>query len=185
MIWFEDGRTGYTRGIAGGGNATSCPGSAIGDGCPATQAVIGSNGGNGIGVALDAQGNMYIADSTNLRIREVSANLRFPAVAVGSSLSQTVKFHSQPGDTFTATALSSPDFTFSAGACSALGDTTQNCTYTAVFKPVVAGLRDAALTVNTANSNPGVFRLAGTGTGAGATLDPAAQILFGKDIWPS
>ncbi len=185
VIWFEDGRTGYTRVIAGGGNATSCPGSPIGDGCAATQAIVGSNGGNGFGVALDGQGNMYIADSTNLRIRKVSTNLRFPSTAVGTAVNQTVKLHSQPGDSFSGTTVSSPDFTFTAGSCTTLPDTTQDCTYTATFKPVVAGLRDAPLMVSTQNGNPGVFTLAGTGTGAGATLDPAAQLLFGKNISPN
>ena len=76
--------TGYTRVIAGGGTATSCAASPIGDGCTGTPAIVGSNGGNGMGVALDQQGNLYISDSTNLRIRKVSNNLRFGSTAVGT-----------------------------------------------------------------------------------------------------
>ena len=162
VVWFEDGRTGYTRVLVGGGSSTTCSGSPIGDGCAATQAVIGSNGGNGMGVALDPAGNLYVSDSTNLRIRKVATGLTFATTAVGSSLPQPVEFHSQPGDTFTSITPDSPDFTFSSGNCIIHVDATQDCTYTATFTPTVAGLRTAPLMVGTALGNFGTFTLAGT-----------------------
>ena len=183
VVWFEDGRTGYTRVLAGHG--TSCNSSPIGDGCPATQATLGSNGGNGIGVGFDSVGNLYVADSTNLRIRKISNNLRFGSTAVGTPATQTVFFHSQPGDSFSSAVESSPDFALVQAACSTAPDTTQDCSYTLSFAPVVAGTRAAPLTMNTATGNPGVFALAGTGLGGGATLDPAAQRMFGKGLEPN
>ena len=117
VVWFEDSRSGCTRVIAGGGSANSCGVSAIGDGCIATAAIVGPNGGNGMGLTLDLQGNLYFSDSTNLRIRKVSNNLQFGATAVATPVSQPITLHFTPGDSPTGTALSSPDFTFAAGAC--------------------------------------------------------------------
>lgn len=185
VIWFEDGRTGYTRVLVGGGTATSCAGSAIGDGCAGPQAVIGSNGGNGFGVGLDAAGNLYVADSTNLRIRKVSTGLRFPATATGTSATQTIDLHSQPGDSLNTPTVPLADFQLAAGGCTSLPDSTQDCLYTATFTPAAAGLREAPLSVSTALNNPGAFTLAGLGTGAGATLDPAATQVFGQNLSPA
>jgi len=186
VVWFEDGRTGYTQVIAGGGTATSCSGSAIGDGCVATQGIAGSNGGNGFGLGLDLQGNLYISDSTNARIRKVSNNLRFGSSAVGTAVTQTVRMHFLPGDTPVAPTVTSPDFSLSAGTCALNAvDTTTDCTYTATFNPAVAGLRSAPFTLNTTLSHPGYFGFTGTGQGAGATLDPANQITFGTNVSPN
>ena len=186
VVWFEDGRTGWTRVIAGGGTATTCTGSAIGDGCVATQATMGSNGGNGFGVGIDIQGNMYVADSTNLRIRKISNNLRFGSSPVGTAVPQNIQVHYQPGDTPTATSLASPDFSLGTGACVLNAtDTTTDCTYAATFKPAVAGVRAAPIAITTTLGNPGSLALTGSGTGAGATLDPANQITFGLNISPS
>jgi sugar lactone lactonase YvrE len=182
VVWFEDGRTGYTQIIAGGGTAASCGGSAIGDGCAATQAVIGSNGGNGEGATVDQQGNLYIADSTNLRIRKVSNNLKFSPTPVGTAATQTVKLHFTPGDTPTAITLSSPDFSLGTGACTTNSDTTSDCIYTAIFNPVVAGPRTAPISLTTSLNNPAYLGFSGTGQGAGATVDPATQLTFGTNL---
>jgi polygalacturonase/sugar lactone lactonase YvrE len=186
VVWFEDGRTGYTQVIAGGGTATSCTASAIGDGCVATQGIVGSNGGNGFGLGLDLQGNLYISDSTNARIRKVSSNLRFGSSAVGTPITQTVRIHFLPGDTPLAPTVTSPDFSLSAGTCALNAlDTTTDCTYTATFNPAVAGQRSTPFTLNTMLNNPGYFGFTGTGQGAGATLDPANQITFGTNVSPN
>ncbi|GGG85742.1 pectinesterase family protein [Edaphobacter dinghuensis] len=166
VVWFEDGRSGYTRVIAGGGSSTSCSLSAIGDGCVATQAIVGSNGGNGFGLALDVQGNLYISDSTNFRIRKVSNNLSFASTQVGTPLAQTIQLHFTPGDSPTSLSLTSPDFTLSAGSCIVNSqDNSDDCTYTATFNPTTDGLRSTSFTVSTALNNPGTFELTGTGTG--------------------
>jgi large repetitive protein len=63
--------TGIITTIAGNNGGTVC-GSArnpVGDGCPATQATLNQPEG----VTLDANANVYIADTNNHRIRQVSA----------------------------------------------------------------------------------------------------------------
>src|SRR5579871_6511906 len=94
-------------------------------------AAVGPDDGHGMGVALDQQGNLYISDSTNIRIRKVSNNLRFAASAVGTPAAHTVQLHFIPSDAPSTIALSSPDFTLSTGACTTSSDTTQDCIYTA------------------------------------------------------
>ncbi len=166
VVWFEDGRTGYTRVLAGGGTATSCAGSPIGDGCPATEAIVGSNGGNGFGLALDRQNNLYIADSTNFLIRKVSNNLSFAATAVGTPATQTLLLHFAPGDSPASVNIPASDFTIGAGSCTVNSqDTTEDCTYALTFTPTNDGARTGQLSVATALGNPGTFALTGTGTG--------------------
>jgi len=60
--------SGNTLVIAGGGTPCAAATDAAGDGCPATQAIL-----NGpAGLAIDANGNLYIADAGNNVIREVN-----------------------------------------------------------------------------------------------------------------
>jgi sugar lactone lactonase YvrE len=57
--------------VAGGGGGCSPETDNVGDGCPATAASLF----NPNGVAVDASGNLYIADSFNYRVREVSGGV--------------------------------------------------------------------------------------------------------------
>jgi trimeric autotransporter adhesin len=59
-----------------------CPGPFSGDGGPATKAQLNEP----TGVAVDSIGNLYIADSTNGRIREVSDGMIATVAGGGSSL---------------------------------------------------------------------------------------------------
>ena len=63
--------TGLITTIAGNNKGTVCGSAsdAVGDGCPATQAALNQPQG----VTLDAAANVYIADTSNQRIRKVSA----------------------------------------------------------------------------------------------------------------
>ncbi|TDR46792.1 NHL repeat-containing protein [Tahibacter aquaticus] len=63
--------------IAGGGS----PPDGLGDGGPATSAALSSPSG----VVISATGNIYIADSLNLRVRKVSTNGTITTVAGGGS----------------------------------------------------------------------------------------------------
>jgi polygalacturonase/sugar lactone lactonase YvrE len=182
VVWFVDGRSGFARVIAGGGTATSCSTSAIGDGCRATQAIAGSNGGNGYSTAIDSMGNLYIGDSTNGRIRKVSSDLHFASTAAGSTTTQNVELHFTPGDTPSSTTLSSSDFALGTPTCTTNTDTTTDCVYSTTFSPKVAGNRSQTLGVATALNNPVNFTLSGLGLGAGATVDPASQLTFGTNL---
>jgi sugar lactone lactonase YvrE len=65
--------TGVITTVAGGGaNPTTCTGStnSVGDGCAATSAKLSSP----YGVTVDASGNLYIADTSDQRIRLVTAS---------------------------------------------------------------------------------------------------------------
>jgi len=73
--------TGIISTVAGGGAA-----SGLGDGGPATSAVLGFSTGP-TSVALDAAGNLYIADSTNNRVRVVTpAGFIFTVAGNGSAI---------------------------------------------------------------------------------------------------
>jgi sugar lactone lactonase YvrE len=82
-VYFNDDLNYRTRRIAADGTISTIAGSGApgfsGDGGPATAASLNGN----FGIAIDAQGNLYIADSTNNRIREVYAVA--PGTTTGSS----------------------------------------------------------------------------------------------------
>jgi uncharacterized repeat protein (TIGR01451 family) len=67
--------------LAGGGNGCGQQTNILGDGCPATAAVLDSPEG----IAIDSTGNVYIADSYDNRIRRVSGGI-ITTVAGGSSV---------------------------------------------------------------------------------------------------
>ena len=79
VIWAA---TGIIATIAGNSSGTICGAHSdlVGDGCPATQATLNLPEG----VTLDASGNLYIADTSNHRIREVSAATGVIATVAGN-----------------------------------------------------------------------------------------------------
>jgi YVTN family beta-propeller protein len=62
--------TGLMQTVAGGGTGCANQSDSLGDGCPATSATLA----NAEGVYLDANGNIFISDSGNARVREVSVS---------------------------------------------------------------------------------------------------------------
>ncbi|HEY1647227.1 MAG TPA: pectinesterase family protein [Terracidiphilus sp.] len=184
-VWFLDVRTANIRPIAGKAT-TNCATAtdSFGDGCPATQAVIG-DGGNGIGAGTDELGNLYISDTLNARIRKVTTNLASPATATASTVSQPVELHFVPGDSLASNnglAFTSTEWSLNTPACTANGDTTSDCLLSSSFTPAVPGPRSTPLAVNSAAGNTANLALTGTGLGAGATLDPASQSSFGANL---
>ena len=182
VVWFEDGRTGYTHVITGGGTATSCAASPIGDTCLGTQAIVGSNGGNGMGVALDQQGNLYISDSTNIRIRKVSNNLRFASTAAATPAAQTVQLHFTPvrrsiNDRILIIRLLPLHRSLRHQLRRNAGLHLHRDLQASRSRPT-----RRTLTINTVLNNPANLGLTGTGVGAGATLDPARQLTFGQNL---
>jgi sugar lactone lactonase YvrE len=184
-IWLVDFRTDLIRAIARSGSVCSGATDSVGDGCPATQAVFGSGGGNGIGVATDTLGNIYISDTTNLLIRKVSTGLASPSIATGSPNTQSVQIHYIPGDSpasSNALAYTSTEWSLSTPTCTTNSDTTTDCLLTSTFTPAVPGARSTPLTVNSSLSNVAYLGLTGTGLGSGATLDPASRLNFGSNL---
>ncbi len=185
FIWFLDFHTGYLRAIAA--NATTVCSShtdVYGDGCPATQASFG-DGGNGIGVGADTQGNIYISDTTNGLIRKVVTGLASPSTTAASTTTLPVQLHFIAGDTVassSALAFTSPEWSLGKSTCATNGDTTSDCLLTSSFTPAVPGTRSTPLTVNSSLGNTANLALTGTGLGAGSTLDPATQSSFGANL---
>ncbi len=191
FIWLLDFHTGYIRAIAKNGTvcgtASSTYGYATyGDGCPATQAKFGSNGGNGLGVGADTLGNIYISDSTNGLIRKVITGLASPSTTTATTTAQPVLLHFASGDTkapSNALAYTSSEWTLGAASCgSPNGDTTIDCLFTSSFTPAVPGVRSTPLTVNSSLGYQTNLAMTGTGLGAGATIDPAKQVSFGTGL---
>jgi polygalacturonase/sugar lactone lactonase YvrE len=185
VAWFLDAHTANIRPIAGktSSNCSSATDN-FGDGCPATQAVIG-DGGNGIGVGTDALGNLYISDTLNARIRKVVTGLASPATATAGTASQQFELHFIAGDTVAAAnglAYTSNEWSLATPACTTNSDSTSDCLLTSSFTPVVPGARSTPLTVNSAQGSMSALGLTGVGLGAGATVDPAIQSSFGSGL---
>lgn len=185
IVWFVDSRTGFVRPIAGD-TTTNCASSmdGFGDGCPATQAVIG-DGGNGIGVGTDTLGNIYISDTLNARIRKVSTGLQSPTVATSATIAQPILVHYIVGDSPAASnplAYTSNEWKLSTPTCTTNIDTTVDCLLVSNFTPAVPGARSTPLALNSSAGSTAFLALTGTGLGAGATLDPASQTSFASNL---
>lgn len=169
------GEFGYA-GVATGFPVCAAATDTIGDGCPATQAVF-YQGSSALGIAIDGQNNLYIADPADYRIRKVSTNLSFPATAAGTPVTQTIELHPSGTDTLSLSGISVGSnlggFTVSATApatCDPDGDATMVCA-SVTYTPTSAGLQTAPLAVTSADSY-NVFGLTGIGQAAFASLDP-------------
>jgi sugar lactone lactonase YvrE len=187
FVWFLDFHTGYIRAIAANGTVCASGSSAYGykadgDGCPATQASLGSNSGNGFGAGTDTQGNLYISDSTNGLIRKVITGLASPSTAVGATTTQSVLLHLAANATLTNIAHTTSEWTSGTPSCSANADATTDCLVSSNFTPGVPGARSTPLMVTDTLSNTVSLALTGTGLGAGATLDPASKTTFGVSL---
>ncbi len=153
----------------------------IGDGGPATDAELGSP----YGLAFDSQGDLFIADAFNLRVREVpllGQGAAAPAVALSassasfagqlvttSSSPQTIALNNSgtaPLDitTIGITGANAGDFseTNNCGTSLAAG---ASCTITVTFTPGVVGDRSATITItDSASDSPQSIALTGEGT---------------------
>ena len=187
VIWFEDGTTGYVHVIAGSfGLTTGGPGcsgqtNALGDNCRATLATLNPNSAMGVGV--DSQGNVYISDSGDQRIRKVSVNQSFPTVTSGSSVTQSLVVHFAVGDTPSATSpfavTGSADFVVSPGSCTLNSDNTTDCTITVTFSPTQPGVDLATLSIKSALGAASQFGLSGVGAAPSIALDPGGATSLG------
>lgn len=144
---YNDGKAGYTYGNSQSGEAFSGNGIAAG----APNGVTGAGLYAPYAIAVDAQGNLYIAEYFDNLIRKVTANtatLFFtPAVWLGQTAgpkTQTIENDGNAALTFNAVGLPSDANTQlgSAGTCSATGGYTlavdKQCTVELSFDPTTA-----------------------------------------------
>jgi streptogramin lyase len=175
------------------GNITTVAGDGTyafsGDGGPATSAGLA----NPYGVAVNGAGNVYIADTSNQRIREVTVTVAEPIL---SGLPTSLDFgHQQAGTqslpkTVTVSNTGSADLHVSdvsvtgdfletnnclSGAVSAGG----SCTINVSFLPTVIGTRTGKLTITDADGSSLTVDLTGIGDyGLAGFLSPSAIVTF-------
>jgi sugar lactone lactonase YvrE len=185
VVWMLDLNTGNIRPIAGNmsSNCTSETDS-YGDGCPATQAIIGNNG-NGFGVATDPLGNIYVTDAKNARIRKVTTGLQSSSTATSVATTHPMQLHFVPGDTLAVSnglSYTSSEWSLTTPVCTTNSDLTADCLLTSSFTPAAPGARSTPLRVSSTLGNTSYLALTGTGSGSAATLDPASQSNFGTGL---
>jgi len=142
-----------------------------GDGVPALAAKFNYP----YGIAIDSNNNLYVPDTLNNRVRQLSLNTVAPPVAIGGSSTQNLFVASTTAVTLTSATIS-PLGDFSVGALSGCSFGTQlaantPCTIPYTFTPTAAGLRTAQLTLT--DSAGIVSRIGITGMGI------APQVAFG------
>ncbi len=151
-----------------------------GDGGPATSASLDS-----WGVAVDAQGRLFIADPPNNRVRIVplppfvalsATTLSFTGQAKGTtSAVQTIKLTNTGLVPLTISSIAiagtnAADYT-QVNSCGAALEAGANCTINVTFTPSAEGSSTATLTVTDgAPGSPHTVSLSGTGTGPDFSL---------------
>jgi sugar lactone lactonase YvrE len=155
------------------------------------------------GLAVDALGHLYIADSGNNRVIEFDSPLSPspPAVALAgvspsalvfagqlvgtTSLPQTVTLSNTGNAPLTITAISaSGDFSADGHACGSSLAAGKTCSIRVAFTPTVTGARSGTLTMT--DNNYGVVgstqkvSLSGTGTVPLAGISPSALVFAGQ-----
>ncbi len=153
FVLFFDINTGYIRKLAPSG------------------ATFG--GSNGLGVALNGLGDLFLADTTNLLIRKVAASSLVSTV-VNSSSTQSILLHGAAGTTSIAASLANSAATdpISIGtpSCGSVhADNTLDCTVPVTFAPLSPGTHTATLAAVTSGT-PTVALLPVTGTATGTAL---------------
>lgn len=181
-VLYLDGTTGYIRKLFVSGAACTGALDTIGDGCAASAATYG--GSNGLGVALDGFNNLYMADTTDSRIRLVAASTLTPT-AVGGSSSQNLVLHNSASSS-ASTLAASPEISLGTATCgTANADSTVECSVPVTFAPTKPGVRSAeAASVGAASST---LALAGKASGASLTTDVASPstTTYGTAITPA
>ena len=181
-VLYLDRSTGYIRKLFTSGAVCATATDAIGDGCAASASTFG--GSNGLGISLDSLGNLFMADATNSRVREVAATTLLPT-AVGSSSTQSLLLHSSAASSAQAL-TSSSEISIGTAVCGTPNnDNTVDCRLPVTFTPSQPGLRSQAATASGAAAT--TLPLMGTASGAALAIDtgsPAAPAL-GSQITPS
>jgi sugar lactone lactonase YvrE len=188
---------GYCHGSSG-----SVAKSIYGDGCPvsalAPYAEFGN--GNGLGVAVDGQGNLYMYDGTSyasgMLVRKVLAqgmgvqsnatlaalatvSTAAPLQALGVLQSQTLQVHFPSATAASAVMTTSPNSTLTYGsqACTWYSsvDNSADCSMMAMYTPNAAGSQSATVTVAAAGGESITINLQNTVTGSVLVVDNATS----------
>jgi sugar lactone lactonase YvrE len=188
IIWFQDRTTGYTRPMVGVFKGSTLPvgcaqqTDSIGDNCPATVATI-NVGGEGYGMAVDANNDLYVSDASAETIRKVSSDTSFPATAPASPTIQTVELHYPAGSAPAATnplVFANSDYSVATPTCTTDADTTEDCTFAVTFTPSVPGSDPATLTATDKLGNVVTIGFTGTGILPALAIDPGTASALGS-----
>ncbi|MGA9672033.1 MAG: hypothetical protein WBQ94_22670, partial [Terracidiphilus sp.] len=165
-VLFFDINTGYIRTLftsqssnVASGNACGTSGqksvSAYSDDCPASASEFGNS--NGLSVAVDGQGNLYLYDGDSSSggeiVRKVLAQGLAPQTLHTPQI-QTFETHllGATSSASTVTNSFSGDISYSSPACTLNGDASVDCAVTVTSTPSAAGPRSATLTVSNAST---------------------------------
>jgi len=158
-----DGKSGTIRVVAGGGDA-------LGDGGPATGAQLR----NPYGIVVDGQGNLFIADSDQHRVRRVDAATQVIATVAGTG----VEGNAGDGGPASAATLSYPDglaFDPSGNLLVASGNRIRRIDARTGFISTVAG-------GGSSTGDGGPATLAALDSPSGVFVDPRGHVYF-TDPW--
>jgi len=205
-IWEVDAATQVATIIAGGGTSTAAgtPCSATfatgpirtyanGDGCLGPLATLGFPTGR---ISFDAQGNLYVADSTANVVREISKPVPpAPATALGSTSTAMLAFSPLAATTVAGTAfgvqgVSGSDFSDAGGSTcntpSQILAAGQICYLNINFTPKLPGLRLGGVQVSSLTPAKifGTNYISGSATGAAIALDSATPVKVGTGLAP-
>ena len=181
-----------------GGSSGAVSKSKYGDGCPVTGTTSYANfgNGNGLGVAVDGQDNLYLYDANSyaggMLVRKVlaqgvgktsKANLAaqatvanaFPLQSLGTAQTQTFLVHFPYATASSATITNSTNANFSYGTPSCTWyssvDHSLDCTVTATYTPSAAGPQSASVTLSAAGGETATINLGGTVAGSVLAID--------------
>ncbi len=166
--------TGTLTTIAGLPNGASGLYSSVLDGQSSLNAPLNAP----LGLTVDSTGNIYLADSLNNVVREMSPNTIFPAEALGAiSPAQTLNFAINQAVNLSATV--GPDYTITSNTCSgtlfaaAPGSSPNTCQVVITFAPSRPGRRNSALQLKDSIGGKTVsIGLSGTGVGPLSLFTP-------------
>jgi sugar lactone lactonase YvrE len=147
---------------------------------------------NGLGVALNGLGDLFLGDTTNLLIRKVAAS-SLVSTPVNSSSTQSILLHGGPGTTSIAASLANIATTdpISVGtpSCGSVhADNTLDCTVPVTFAPLSPGTHTATLAaVPSGTSTTALLPLTGTATGTALVYDGSGTTatMLGSSLEPT
>jgi sugar lactone lactonase YvrE len=134
-------------------------------------------------IAIDPSGNIFFGANSSAVYELTKFSANFGAVAVGSSATGTVNLAFNASETPTSiTFAPNTSFTSTGGTCAAntAYKAGSSCSITAQFAPTRPGVSGGGVTVSASTSILATGYLAGTGLGAGITLDSGTVTSVGS-----